>query len=97
MVAKAYRLLRAVLWTAVREDEILKSKPCRMPRGEGERAGKRAHLTLAQVNRLMQAMPDRYRVMILLAAMASLRCDEITALLQQADCVEEVDGDDPRT
>jgi alkylhydroperoxidase/carboxymuconolactone decarboxylase family protein YurZ len=74
-----------VLWTAVREDEILKSNPCRIPGANKGSASERPHPTLAQVNRLMQAMPDRYRVMILLAAMASLRCDEITALLQQAD------------
>jgi integrase len=80
MVAKAYRLLRAVLWTAVREDEILKANPCRIPGADKESAPERPHLSLAQVNRLMHAMPGRYRVMILLAAMASLRFGEITAL-----------------
>ena len=80
MVAKAYRLLRAVLWTAVREDEILKANPCRIPGADKESAPERPHLSLAQVNRLMQTMPARYRVMILLTAMASLRFGEITAL-----------------
>lgn len=83
MVAKAYRLLRAVLWTAVREDEILKTNPCRIPGADKESAPERPHLTLAQVNRLMQTMPDRYRMMILLTAMASLRFGEITALQRQ--------------
>jgi integrase len=49
MAAKAYRLLRAVLTTAVEEDKILARNPCRI-RGAGEeRAAERPVLTVAQV------------------------------------------------
>ncbi len=80
MVAKAYRLLRAVLMTAVNEDEILPRNPCRIPGADKESPGERPTLTLVQVSQLMQAVPARYRLMILVVAMASLRFGEITAL-----------------
>ena len=49
MAAKAYRLLRAVLTTAVEEDKILARNPCRI-RGAGEeRAAERPVLTVDQV------------------------------------------------
>lgn len=84
MVAKAYRLLRAVLWTAVREDELLTRNPCRVPGADKESPEERPHLALAQVGSLMNEMPDqRYRALVLLAAMASLRFGEITALRRQ--------------
>ena len=49
MAAKSYRLLRAVLATAVEEDKILVRNPCRI-RGVGEEhAIERPVLTVAQV------------------------------------------------
>jgi Phage integrase, N-terminal SAM-like domain len=49
MAAKAYRLLRAVLRTAVEEDKILPSNPCRV-RGAGEEhPAERPVLTVIQV------------------------------------------------
>jgi hypothetical protein len=49
MAAKAYRLLRSILATAVEEDKILARNPCRV-RGAGtERASERPVLTAAQV------------------------------------------------
>ena len=49
IAAKAYRLLRAVLTTAVEDDKILPRNPCRI-RGVGtEDAGERPVLTVAQV------------------------------------------------
>jgi hypothetical protein len=49
MVAKSYRLLRAVLTTAVDEDKILPRNPCRI-RGAGEEhAAERPVLSVAQV------------------------------------------------
>ena len=49
MVAKSYRLLRAVLTTAVDEDKILPRNPCRI-RGAGEEhAAERPVLTVVQV------------------------------------------------
>src|SRR5690348_11024013 len=47
--AKAYRLLRAVLMTAVDEDKILSSNPCRIRGAGDEQAPERPVLTVAQV------------------------------------------------
>src|SRR6266545_4789461 len=47
--AKAYRLLRAVLTTAVKEDEILSKNPCRIPGADQEDTPERPVLTLEQV------------------------------------------------
>ncbi|MGK5737614.1 hypothetical protein [Micromonospora sp. URMC 103] len=54
MAAKAYRLLRAVLMTAVKEDEILSRNPCRIPGADQEKSAKRPVLTLAQVFKLAE-------------------------------------------
>ena len=54
MAAKAYRLLHAILATAVEEDKILARNPCRV-RGAGtERAPERPILTVAQVFELAE-------------------------------------------
>ena len=54
MAAKAYRLLRAVLTTAVEEDKILPRNPCRV-RGAGEEhAPERPVLTVGQVFELAE-------------------------------------------
>lgn len=49
MTAKAYRLLRAILATAVDEDKVLPANPCRLKGAGGERAPERPVLTVAQV------------------------------------------------
>ncbi|SEG89617.1 Phage integrase, N-terminal SAM-like domain [Thermomonospora echinospora] len=59
MAAKAYRLLRAVLMTAVDEDKILTRNPCRV-RGAGtEHAPERPVLTVAQVFELAERVGVR--------------------------------------
>ncbi len=59
MAAKAYRLLRAVLTTAVEEDKILPRNPCRV-RGSGEEyAAERPVLTVAQVFELAERLGRR--------------------------------------
>jgi integrase len=83
MVAKAYRLLRAVLMTAVREDEILRSNPCRIPGADQETATERPVLTLSQVFALADQMPPRYSAMVLLATFACLRWGEVAGLERQ--------------
>lgn len=83
MAAKAYRLLRAVLWTAVKEDQILNRNPCRIPGADKENPDERPTLTLAEVRRLAAAVPDRYSMMILTAAITSMRYGEITALMRR--------------
>ena len=81
MTSKAYRLLRAVLNTAVDEDRILPRNPCRVRGADKETPAERPVLTVAQVFDLAEAMPDRrFRALILLTAFATLRWGEVTAL-----------------
>ena len=59
VAAKAYRLLRAILMTAVEDDKILPRNPCRI-RGAGtEDAGERPVLTVAQVFELGEQVGRR--------------------------------------
>jgi integrase len=57
--AKAYRLLRAVLMTAVDEDNILLSNPCRIRGAGDEQAPERSVLTAAQVFELAERVGRR--------------------------------------
>ncbi len=78
--AKAYRFLRAVLMTAV-DDLIIPRIPCRIRGAGAERPEERPVLTVRQVLDLAERMPDaRFRMMVLLAAFASLRWGELSAL-----------------
>ena len=78
--AKAYRLLRAVLMTAVREDRILPRNPCQIRGADREQAQERPVLSVTQVVALADAVPPRFRAMILLTTFASLRFGEVSAL-----------------
>ncbi len=76
---QAYSLLRAMLNTAV-ADELLPRNPCTV-RGAGvSRAGERSIATVAQVHTLADAVPPRYRMLILLAAWSGARWGELVAL-----------------
>ena len=57
--AKAYRVLRAVLMTAVDEDKILSSNPCRIRGAGDEQAPERPVLTVAQVFELAECVGRR--------------------------------------
>src|SRR5262249_21174077 len=59
VAAKAYRLLRAVLTTAVEEDKILTTNPCRIRGAGDEHAAERPVLTVAQVFELAQLLGRR--------------------------------------
>jgi integrase len=78
--AKAYRFVRAVLMTAA-DDRIIARNPCRV-RGAGEeKPEERPVLTLRQVHELADRMPNEcFRVLVLVAALVSLRWGEVTAL-----------------
>ncbi|MEW9530955.1 hypothetical protein [Microbispora sp. NPDC049125] len=79
--AKAYRLLRAVLMTAVEEDKLLSRNPCRIRDADNEQTPERPILTVAQVFELADKMADRrFRALILLTTFASLRWGEVIAL-----------------
>ena len=79
MCAKAYRLLRAILNTAV-YDGALDQNPCRIRGAGDERPAERPVLTVEQVLALMRRVPPRYSAMILTTTLASLRWGEVTAL-----------------
>jgi integrase len=83
IAAKSYRLLRAVLMTAVKEDEILPKNPCRIQGADQEKPAERPVLSVAQVFTLADAVPDRYRALVLVATFACLRWGEVTALQRQ--------------
>ena len=79
VTARSYRLLRAILNTAV-EDELIAKNPCAI-RGAGvDRTPERPVATLDQVFRLADAVDPRFRALILLAVFSSLREGELFAL-----------------
>jgi integrase len=56
VAAKAYRLLRAILMTAVEEDNLLPRNPCRIRGAGDEKAPERPVLTVAQVFQLAEVI-----------------------------------------
>lgn len=78
-VSKAYRLLRAVLNTAT-DDELIRRNPCRIPGASVDRTPERPVLSLDQVLDIADAIEDRYRALVLLAAFGSLRWGELMGL-----------------
>jgi integrase len=77
--AKAYRLLRAILNTAL-DDGLIKRNPCRIKGAGNEHSPERPVLTVTQVYALADAVGLRYRALVLLAAFTSLRWGELAAL-----------------
>jgi integrase len=78
-VAKAYPLLKAVLNTAA-DDGVIRRNPCRIKGAGQEKSAERPVLTITQVYALADAVPERYRALILLAMFTSIRWGELAAL-----------------
>jgi integrase len=78
-VAKAYRLLKAIMNTAV-DDGMIRRNPCRIKSAGQEKSPERPVLTIRQVFDLADAIAPRYRALILLAVFGSLRWGELAAL-----------------
>ena len=78
-VAKAYRLLHAVLATAT-ADELIAKNPCVITGAGVERAPEREVVTVAQVWELADAVEPRYRALVLTAAFTGLRRGELFGL-----------------
>lgn len=78
--AHAYSLLSSILRSAVQK-RIISVNPCAI---DGASTARRVHkvkpATLPELTVLVGAMPDRYRVMTLLAAWCALRFGELVAL-----------------
>lgn len=79
-VAGSYRLLRAILNTAV-EDERIRSNPCRIKGADRDDSPERPTVAITDVFAIADAIrPERWRCMVLLAAFTSLRFGELIAL-----------------
>jgi integrase len=77
--AKVYRLLRAIMNTAV-DDGTIKRNPCRIKGADREREAARPIATVPQVYALADAVPTRFRALVLLGAFTSLRWGEVVNL-----------------
>ncbi|SCL67507.1 Site-specific recombinase XerD [Micromonospora citrea] len=77
---KAYSLLRAILNTAVKEDELIRQNPCRIPGYDRYHTPERPVATVAQVLALAERMPPRFSALVIVAAFSGLRWGELAAL-----------------
>ena len=80
--AKAYRLLRQVMQSAV-DDRLIRENPCRIKGAATERSAERQIPTVNEVTQLAGAIQPRYRAMVLLAAFAGLRKGECYGLARR--------------
>ncbi|GAA1506505.1 site-specific integrase [Streptomyces albidochromogenes] len=87
-VAKAYRLLKAVMETAV-DDELIRRNPCRIKGAGKESAAERQIATVDQVDQLANAVGPRWRLMVYLGAYGPMRPEEQAELRRK-----DVDLDD---
>lgn len=77
--AKAYRILSAIMRTAVL-DGVVATNPCNI-RGAGvERAAERPVASPADIGRLQDELPDRLKIAVTLAAWCQMRRGEILGL-----------------
>ncbi|MEH1012548.1 site-specific integrase [Micromonospora sp. CPCC 206060] len=81
-VAKAYRLLRSMLNTAV-SDRYLTKNPCQIPGAGLEKSPERPTATIEEVFTIADSVPERYRLLVLLACFNSLRWGELAALARK--------------
>jgi integrase len=81
-VAKAYRLLHAVLETAS-DDQLIKRNPCRIDGAGKEESAEREVVSLPAVFAIADAVPVRYRALVLLATFGSLRWGELAGLRRE--------------
>jgi integrase len=77
--AKAYRLLHAILGTAV-EDGVLPRNPCVVRGAAVERPKERPIATIEEVYALADAITPGFRALVLLATFTGLRLGELRAL-----------------
>jgi integrase len=81
-VAKAYRLLRAILNTAV-SDRLIARNPCQIVGAGQEKRPERPIATLEQVLTIADNVAPRFRAMVLLACFTSMRFGELAALARK--------------
>jgi integrase len=88
-VAKAYKLLRSIMYTAV-DDGRAKRNPCRIKGADQEHSPERPIATVVEVFALADVMTPRFRVFVLAAAFTGLRWGELIALRRR-----DIDLDKP--
>jgi integrase len=81
-VAKAYRLLHAILATAA-DDGIIRRNPCRIDGAGKEESPERGIPSLPVVFAVAAALPVRYRALVLLATFGALRWGELAGLRRE--------------
>lgn len=79
-MAAAYRLLRAIMSTAVEEDELIRRNPCRVKGADSYDHPERPTATVAEVYAIAEAIGKRWRALVLVAAFTSLRWGELIGL-----------------
>ncbi|EMF52912.1 tyrosine-type recombinase/integrase [Streptomyces sp. SID5476] len=79
MTAKAYRLLKAIMETAV-DDELITRNPCRIKGAGKDRTAERRIAAVAQVDALAEAVGMRYRLMVYRGAYGPMRPEELAGL-----------------
>jgi integrase len=78
--SKAYKLLYSAMQRAV-DDELIAKNPCSVRGAQSASTGKRSICpSPKQVELLVNQLPERYKVLVLLSAYAGLRFGEVTAL-----------------
>jgi integrase len=81
-VAKAYRLLHAILETAA-DDHLIRRNPCRIDGAGKEESAEREVVSLPVVFAVADAVPVRYRALVLLATFGSFRWGELVGLRRE--------------
>jgi integrase len=79
VAAKAYVRLRQILRHAV-DDDLLVKNPCRIERAGSEHHPEQRFLSMSQLYDVADAVPHRYRALVLLAGLGGLRQGELAAL-----------------
>jgi integrase len=78
-IAKSYRLLHAILNTAVLDQRIPRN-PCKIPGASVERNPERPVASVEQVYALAEAVGERWRALVLLGTFCGLRFGELAGL-----------------
>lgn len=89
--AQAYRLLHAIMATAVR-DQAITINPCNIVGAGVDHAEERKPATMEELAAITANMPDRYKALVYVAAWSGLRFSELAGLTR-GDVVT-VPGDD---
>jgi integrase len=91
-ISQAYGLLRAIMNTAV-DDDLIEASPVHI-RGAGYRPKRRRlePATIEELDTIVEHMPDKWKLMILLASWCALRYGEIAELRRKDIKLRHING-----